>query len=51
MSQTWSPLKNAIWCPSGDAMGEATSIDGSEGRAAAGFREVGGETTLITNAL
>jgi hypothetical protein len=31
ISQTWSPLRNAIWWPSGEATGELTSIFGSAG--------------------
>src|SRR5207248_1700081 len=51
ISHTWLPLRNAIWCPSGDETGDDTSIAGSEGRAAARLRAAGGETTLMTKAL
>ena len=51
MSHTWLPLRNAIWCPSGDEIGDDTSIAGSEGSPDARVRGAGGEATFTTNAL
>src|ERR1700682_1118817 len=44
-------LTNAIWWPSGDGTGDATSMVGSDGRPEAGFSTAGGATTLTTEAL
>ena len=51
INQTWLPLRNAIWWPSGDETGDVTSIPGSEGRPAVGARTAGGDTTFTMYAL